>query len=205
MNYRIASFDSGEVTLAWEIPRNRGITGYELMRLDHDGDGFSLSAWSASGRAAGGDSFTESGTALAADFPYRYELSLRSDDGTVIIEKSLEVRTLASDAVALSADSTLSALSLSGVILEPDFSSSVYRYGGSVDNDTAQTAVTAVPNDSGASYSVKLGGVADEDEVLDLLPGRNVITVHVTAEDGVTTRVYTLVVSRAKLAGTLSH
>ena len=204
VNYRITSYGDDEVTLTWEIPRNRGITEYELVRNDHDGTEFALSDWSVSDGTAGGDSVIESNTGLSVDSRYRYDLSLRSDDGTVIIEKSLQVRTLASDAAALSTDSTLSALSLSGVTLDSDFSSSVYRYDSSVDSDFTQTTVTATPNDSAASYIVKLGGVADEDRVLNLVPGRNVITVHVTAEDGVTSRVYTVVVSRAKLAGTLS-
>ena len=204
VNFRVSNYGDDEVSLVWEIPRNRGITEYELVRNDHEGTEFALSDWGVSGGAVGGDSVTESNTGLSADSRYRYDLSLKSDDGTVIIEKSLEVRTPASDAAALSTDSTLSALSLSGVTLDSDFSPSLYRYSSSVNNDLTQTTVTATLNDSEASYNVKLGGVADEDGVLDLVPGRNVITVHVTAEDGVTTLVYTVVVSRSKLAGTLS-
>ncbi len=68
----------------------------------------------------------------------------------------------------------------------------------------AQTAVAATLNDSAASYVVKLGGAVDENGEIDLTPGRNVITVHVTAEDGVTTRIYTVVVTRAKTAEALS-
>ena len=204
VNFRVSSYDSDEVALTWEIPRNRGITEYELVRNDHNGTEFAQSDWSASASAAGGDSVAESSTGLTADSRYRYDLSLKSGDGTVIIEKSLEVRTLASDAAALSTDSTLSTLSLSGVTLDSDFSSSVYRYNSSVDNDITQTTVTATPSDTAASHAVKLGGVVDEDGSVDLSPGRNLITVRVTAENGVTASVYTVVVSRGKLAGTLS-
>ena len=204
MNFRVSSYDSDEVTLAWEIPRNRGITSHELVRNDHDGTDFALSDWSVSADSIGGDSVTESSTGLTADSRYRYDLSLRSGNGTVIIEKSLEVRTLASDAEALSTDSPLSALSLSGVTLDPDFSSSTYRYSSSVENDVTQTTVSATLSDTAASHTVKLGGVVDDDDVIDLSTGRNVITVLVTAEDGVTASVYTVVVSRAKIAGTLS-
>ena len=204
VNLHVTGYDSDEISLAWDIPENRGITNYVLDRFDHDGTEFALSDWSESDGAVGGDSATASATALTADTLYRFDLTLKNDDGTLIIEKSLEVRTPASGAAALSADATLSALSLSSVTLDSDFNSSLYRYSGSVDNDVTQTTVTAAPNDSAASLIVKLGGVADEEGVLDLAPGRNVITVHVTAEDGVTTRVYTVVVSRAKLPGTLS-
>ena len=204
VNFRITSYDEDEVSLAWEIPNNRGITGYELARYDHDGTEFASSDWSVSGTVAGGVSATESSADLTSDTMYRYDLVLTSSAGTTIIEKSLEVRTPASGATALSTDTALSALSLSGVELNPDFTSSDYRYTGSVANDVTQTTVTATLNDTAASYVVKLGGAVDEDGAVDLSPGRNVITVHVTAEDGVTTRIYTAVVTRAKAEDALS-
>ena len=204
VNFRITSYDEDEVGLAWEIPNNRGITSYELKRYDHDGTEFASSGWSVSGDAGGGDSTSDSNTGLTSDTLYRYDLALKSDTGTIIIEKSLEVRTLAAGASELSADAALSALSLSGVELEPAFSSSAHRYTASVASDVAQTTVVATLNDSAASYVVKLGGAEDEDGVIDLTPGRNVITVHVTAEDGVSTRIYTVVVTRAKTEDALS-
>ena len=204
LNFRITSYDDSHMGLAWEIPNNRGITGYALARYDHDGTEFASSDWSVSGSVAGGVSATESSANLTADSRYRYDLVLTSSAGTIIIEKSLEVRTLAAGAATLSSDATLGALSLSGVELDPDFSPSTFRYTGSVATDVTQTTVTATVNDSAASYAVKLGGAVDEDGVVDLMPGRNVITVQVTAEDGVTTGVYTVVVTRAKVAEALS-
>ena len=115
------------------------------------------------------------------------------------------MRTLATGATALSSDAALSALSLISVELEQDFSSTAYSYTVSVATDVTQTTVTATLNDTAASYVVKLGGAVAEDDVMDLTPGRNVITVHVTAEDGVTTRVYTVVVTRAKVAEGTVH
>ena len=70
VNFRITSYDEGEVTLAWEIPNNRGITGYELERYDHDGTEFISSGWSVSGTVAGGDNVTESSAGLTADSRY---------------------------------------------------------------------------------------------------------------------------------------
>ncbi len=204
VNFRITSFGEDEVGLAWEIPSNRGITGYVLERYDHDGTEFAVSDWTVSGDASGGSSYSHSNTGLSADSRYRFDLSLKSDTGTVIIEMSLEVHTRATGTTELSADATLSALSLSGVELDTDFSSSTYRYTGSVTNDVTQTTVTATLNDAAASYVVTLGGTVDDDGVIDLAPGRNVITVRVTAEDGATTRIYTAVVTRAKTADALS-
>ena len=204
VNFRITSYDNSQVSLHWEIPNNRGITGYVLNRYDHDGTEFIVSNWSTTGNASGGSSTTETSAGLTPGTLYRYGLALKSDSGTVIIEKSLEVRTRASGTTALSSDATLSALSLSGVELDPDFVSSTHRYSGSVANDVAAITVTATLNDSAASSVVKHGGAEDEDGAVDLVPGRNVITVHVTAEDGVTTRVYTVVVTRAKTENALS-
>ena len=204
VNYRVTSYGEDTVTLAWDAPHNRGLTGYLLERQNHEGTEFAASDWSASGDVSGGNSATASATGLTADTLYRYDLTLKSSDGTAIIEKSLEVRTLAAGATALSSDVTLSALSLSGLELDPAFSSSSYRYAASAASDVAQTTLTATLNDSAASYAVKLGGVVDDDSTIDLSPGRNVITVTVTAEDGVTTGIYTIVVSRAKTADALS-
>ena len=204
VNFRITGFDEVEVSLAWEIPHNRGVTRYELERYDHDGTEFVASDWSVSGTVARGSGIAQSSTDLTSDTLYRYDLTLKSDDGTIIIERSLQVRTMVAGAPALSSDAALSALSLSGVELAPDFTSSAYRYTGSVASDVSQTAVTATLNDTAASYVVKLGGAVDDDGLMDLTPGRNVITVHVTAEDGVTTRIYTVVVTRAKTADELS-
>ena len=204
VNFRITGYGEGEVTLAWEIPNNRGITGYELERHDNDGTEFVSSEWSVSGTVAGGDSATESSADLSSDTLYRYNLVLKSDTGTVIIKDSQEVRTLADGAAVLAADAALTALSLSSVNMDPVFSSSTHRYSGSVANEVTQTTVTATLNDSEASHVVNLGGVVDADGAVDLSPGRNVITVQVTAEDGVTTRIYTVVVTRAKNADALS-
>ena len=60
-----------------------------------------------------------------------------------------------------------------------------------------QTAVTASTSHSGASYEVQLGGVVDDDGVIPLAVGSNRIGVRVTAEDGVTTKIYTVIVTRA--------
>ena len=204
VNLHIAQYGEDEVSMAWEIPHNRGITGYALERYDHDGSEFALSDWSVSRAVAGGDGVTENSASLNADSLYRYDLALTSDDGTTVLEKSVEVRTLTAGAPPLSSDATLSALSISGLQLSLEFLPSTYRYSADVENDLSQVAVTAAPRHSTASYEVRLGGVAEDDEIVDLAPGRNVITVHVTAEDGITTGIYTVVVNRAKNTESLS-
>ena len=95
-----------------------------------------------------------------------------------------------------STDATLSGLTLSDVTLA--FSSTTTDYTASVANDVDETAVTPTVNDDGATYAIKLDGVADADGVVPLAVGSNDITVEVTAEDGNTVKTYTVTVTRAE-------
>ena len=205
LNFRVTGFGADHIGLAWETPYNRGITNYVLHRYEHNGTEFVSSQLSEDGNVSGGGGATLASQNLTPDTLYRYDLTLRNDSDFVIIQEFLQVRTRATSAPPeQSDDASLSALALSGVEFDTQFSTTSYRYSGSVTSDTTQTTVTAAPSDAAASYAVKLGGTVDDDGVIDLVPGRNVITVHVTAKDGVTTRIYTVVVSRAKLANDLS-
>ena len=93
---------------------------------------------------------------------------------------------------SVSHDATLAALSLSGVDIGT-FSGAVTSYQASVAHSVAATAVTATATHAEASVSIAPGA-----EVA-LLEGANEITVTVTAEDGTTTRAYTVTVTRAAL------
>ena len=59
-----------------------------------------------------------------------------------------------------------------------------------------KTAVTPTTSHGGAGYVIKLGGVLDADGTLPLAQGDNIITVEVTAEDGVSGETYTVTVTR---------
>ena len=139
VNFRITGFDDDQVGLQWEISHNRGITSYVVYGYDHDGTGFAGPRRTVTGDVGGGGSVAWSNGALTAATLYRYDLALKDDAGTVIIEKSLEVRTLATGAATLSSDSALSSLALSGVELDPDFSSAAYSYAASIASEVAQT------------------------------------------------------------------
>ena len=93
-------------------------------------------------------------------------------------------------------DATLDMLELTDVTLVPAFLSATETYTASVANGVVFTAVTPTPNDSSASFVIQLGGVTDDDGVVDLDVRANVITVVVTAEDGQTTKTYTVTVTR---------
>ena len=96
----------------------------------------------------------------------------------------------------LATDATLSGLALSGVDIGA-FDPATTQYTADVDNDVTETTVTPTLNDDGATYVIKLDGTADEDRSIALAVGSNVIAVEVSAEDGQTTKTYTVTVTRA--------
>ena len=96
----------------------------------------------------------------------------------------------------LSTDARLNRLLLSGIDFG-SFISTIESYTANVANSVSRTTVTPTVMDSGASYVIKLGGVEDADGTVSLAVGDNVITIEVTAEDGQTTRTYTVTVTRA--------
>ena len=93
---------------------------------------------------------------------------------------------------SVSRDATLSSLSLSGVDIGT-FSGATTTYQASVENPVTATTVAATASHSGATVAIDPGA-----EVA-LAEGANRITVTVTAEDGTTTKTYTVTVTRASL------
>ncbi|QJE97252.1 cadherin-like beta sandwich domain-containing protein [Luteolibacter luteus] len=98
-----------------------------------------------------------------------------------------------------SSNANLSALNVSGATLSPAFNSLIGTYSTTVPNAVSGITVMATAAHSGAA--VKVGGnqvssgVASP--VIPLSVGNNLITTLVTAQDGVTTRIYTISINRA--------
>ena len=101
---------------------------------------------------------------------------------------------------APASDATLSALALSRITLDPAFAAETSAYTATVDYAVDETAVTPTTSHGGAGYVIKLGGVLDADGTLPLAQGDNVITVEVTAEDGVSDQTYAVTVTREETA-----
>ena len=106
--------------------------------------------------------------------------------------------TISDNDITLSSDATLSALTLSGIDIGT-FSSETTTYSASVEYGVSSTTVRATPNDDGASVTI-----ADRNGItygtrypIPLSTGSNSVRVTVTAEDGVTTKVYRVTVTRA--------
>ncbi len=78
------------------------------------------------------------------------------------------------------------------------FDPATTNYAAVVGHAVTETTVTPTASDDGASYVIKLDGVADADGIIPLAVGSNVITVVVTAEDGENARTYTVTVTRAE-------
>ena len=211
VNFRTISYTHSYVALTFSIPRNRGITGTVTQRYKHDGDNF-VSAGE-DGRYEntfdddlGGLNLSWTYTEAEPDTLYKWVAKMLNNQSATVIETSLTVRTPPEPGTTtLSSDATLSDLTLSRVDFEAadrtfvgsGFHSTVTSYVGTVANSVSQTTVTPTVNDDGASYVIKLGGVTDADGTISLAVGSNVITIEVTAEDGETTRTYTVTVTRA--------
>jgi alpha-tubulin suppressor-like RCC1 family protein len=99
-------------------------------------------------------------------------------------------------------NANLSNLSLSSGSLSPVFSQSVSSYTASV--SSATSAITVTPTTATPTSTVKVNGLPVASGALSmsvfLMPGNNVITVVVTAQDGTTTKSYTLNVTRLSAA-----
>jgi hypothetical protein len=106
-------------------------------------------------------------------------------------------------------DATLSGLSISTGVLSPTFASGTTAY--SISNARDGMTVTPTVNTTGAVVDVKVGSGSfvsvtsgSPSLPLSLVVGSNTITVRVTADDGTTTRNYTITATRLSSVATLS-
>lgn len=93
----------------------------------------------------------------------------------------------------------LSSLSASGISLSPAFNSAITSYTANVGNSIKSTTVSAVTSDDSATVSINGDIGLSREMALDV--GSNTITVEVTAEDGTTTKTYTITITRAAGGG----
>ena len=179
------------LNVSWTAPANTGrpaIDDYNVRYRIGTTGSFTSHSFSGTGR------FTTI-AGLNADTTYEVQVQAHNPEGDSAWSASATASTNAATS-AVSSDATLSNLTLSGVNFGA-FDPATTGYTASVANDVDETTVTPTTNDGGATYEIKLGGVADGDGTVELSVGSNVITVEVTAEDGVTTETYTVTVTRA--------
>jgi uncharacterized repeat protein (TIGR02543 family) len=106
-----------------------------------------------------------------------------------------------------SADATLSSLALSTGTLSPTFSSGTESYTVSVVNSVTSVMVTPARTQANATITVNGTAVTSGSASgsISLNVGSNTITVVVTAQDGSTTKTYTVTVTRLSNDATLSN
>ena len=94
-------------------------------------------------------------------------------------------------------DATLRSLKVTGAKLSPSFLFDLADYTVSVGHDTATATIEAVANQSSATVAYEptyAGGAALYQRGLAV--GDNLVTITVTAPDGVTTKAYTVTIDR---------
>ena len=100
---------------------------------------------------------------------------------------------------ALPADANLSSLAISNGTLTPVFASATTSYTASVVNTISSITITPTLNDPNATLTIN--GVTSASGIvsatLPLNVGSNTINVFVTAQDGTTTKTYTIKLNRA--------
>ncbi|WP_186424422.1 cadherin-like beta sandwich domain-containing protein [Pannonibacter sp. I15F10I1] len=97
---------------------------------------------------------------------------------------------------------TLSNLVLSAGTLDPVFASGTTSYTASVENTVTTLTLTPTLSDANATVTVNGNAVlsGNASGAINLGVGDNTITIIVTAQDGVTTQTYTVVINRAASA-----
>lgn len=112
-------------------------------------------------------------------------VKVTAEDGTTIKTYTIEVTR---EAAAKSNDANLKGLSVTGYTISPSFNKDTTSYNLTVPNGTSSLNVSALKNDEKAK--VEITG-AD-----NLKVGSNSVKIKVTAEDGTTTKTYTINVTR---------
>ncbi|MCB9885468.1 MAG: cadherin-like beta sandwich domain-containing protein [Planctomycetes bacterium] len=101
-------------------------------------------------------------------------------------------------------NAALGSLTLSAGTLSPTFASEVTSYGANFANVTSEITIVATADAAGASLAVNGAPAASgAGATVALVVGANVVTIVVTAADGVTTRTYTVVITRASSTCTI--
>jgi hypothetical protein len=154
-------------------------------------DSFTLTDTPITDIAAGDtDSFTVTPDTDLTAGTYAVTVIVSGDHG---ITASFDVSFTVNAAPLLTDDATLSALTLSAGTLTPAFQPDVESYSASVANSVSSVTLTATTNNPDATIS--------DDGVKALNVGANTITITVTAADGITSKTYTIVVTRAQSSG----
>ena len=106
----------------------------------------------------------------------------------------------------ISTDATLSSVELSGAVLDPAFDSAETTYTAAAAHVIGVTTVAVSTTSADATVVIMPGDAQPtaEGHQVDLDVGANTITLEVSAEDGVTTKTYTIAATRASSEGAVT-
>lgn len=194
-----------QVSVAMKITSDGALGSSDVM-LQYDAD--ALEFVSGTNANGGAGSVRVTGSAEAADqkvFSFTLKFNALKAGTSSITVTSQEVYDADSKAVTLdhvgsasvkinaaassSKDASLSSLEISPGTLKPAFSADVTEYTAAVSSDVTSVTVSAPAKDGAAKVAISGND--------DLQDGENTITCTVTAEDGETTKTYTIVVTKS--------
>ncbi|MEI7908405.1 MAG: cadherin-like beta sandwich domain-containing protein [Verrucomicrobiota bacterium] len=137
-------------------------------------------------------------TGLTAGGTVHYRVTATNSSGTV--------HSADQTFTTISTNANLSSLSVAGVTLSPAFAAATASYTATVVNATS--SVTVTPSAAQANATVMVNGVSvatgSASGTIPLIAGINLVTTVVTAQDGVTTKTYTVSITRQPLAATFN-
>ena len=141
-------------------------------------------------------------TGLSPATLYYYRLTASNVDGTTSTS-GVTFTTMS----AMSTNADLGGLTLNSGSLSPTFASATTSYTASVANATASITITPTSAQANATLAVRVNAgtyatvsSGSPSSALPLNVGSNTIDVRVTAQDGVTQRIYTIAVTRLAAA-----
>lgn len=194
-----------QVSVTMKITSDGALGSSDVM-LQYDAD--ALEFVSGTNANGGAGSVRVTGSAEAADqkvFSFTLKFNALKAGTSSITVTSQEVYDADSKAVTLdhvgsasvkinaaassSKDASLSSLEISPGTLKPAFSADVTEYTAAVSSDVTSVTVSAPAKDGAAKVAISGND--------DLQDGENTITCTVTAEDGETTKTYTIVVTKS--------
>ncbi len=142
------------------------------------------------------------GTAVTSGSPSaNIPLAIGQNTATIVVtaEDGVTTKTYTVLIGRGSSDATLGNFTISAGTLKPAFSTGITSYTAAVANTT--TSITVTPTAGTSTSAIKVNGVVVSSGVssgaIPLNIGPNTINMVVTAQDGVTTKTYTLTVTRA--------
>ena len=154
---------------------------------------------------------TVNGSAVTSGSAFTFSsLTVGSNTATIVVTaQDLTTKTyrIVITRVALSTDSSLSALTTSAGTWGTSFVAGTFAYSIDVPNETANLSITATAGYSAATISIGANSLTSGSAYgpIALNTGANTITIRVTAEDTSVTSDYVLTITRAKsVVSTLS-